>query len=249
MLYAPLEQFHIFIVYHFILPISNFLIINILMVIIVFINISFNSVFAFKNFGNWMFFSKPTEWQTKLEKITLISSRILTNTVTYNNESFLLFILTVCNFILASNLIGLNPYSFTITSHLSTTFFISFSFFLGINIMTVKKYKWVTFRIFFPANTSIFLASLLVPIEFISYLAKPISLGVRLFINLMAGHTLLKVIANFCWELIISENIYSFFSIFPIAILLSLFGLEFGVALIQTYVFITLVCIYIQDNS
>jgi ATP synthase subunit 6 len=106
-----------------------------------------------------------------------------------------------------------------------------------------------TFSLFLPANTSFFLALLLVPIEFISYIAKPISLGVRLFINLMAGHSLLKVIIGFSWSMLLLENLTSIGLILPMIILVILFGLELGVALIQTYVFIILTCIYIQDGS
>ena len=106
-----------------------------------------------------------------------------------------------------------------------------------------------TFSLFLPANTTFFLALLLVPIEFISYIAKPISLGVRLFINLMAGHSLLKVIVGFSWSMLLLENFISFGLFVPMLILVILFGLELGVALIQTYVFIILTCIYIQDGS
>jgi F-type H+-transporting ATPase subunit a len=106
-----------------------------------------------------------------------------------------------------------------------------------------------TFSLFLPANTTFFLALLLVPIEFISYIAKPISLGVRLFINLMAGHSLLKVIIGFSWSMLLLENFTSIGLILPMIILVILFGLELGVALIQTYVFIILTCIYIQDGS
>ena len=89
----------------------------------------------------------------------------------------------------------------------------------------------------------------MVPIEFVSYIAKPISLGVRLFINLMAGHTLLKVIVGFCWSMLGLENFISFGFILPMLTLVVLFGLELGVALIQTYVFVILICIYIQDGT
>ena len=105
------------------------------------------------------------------------------------------------------------------------------------------------FSLFLPANTTFFLALLLVPIEFVSYIAKPISLGVRLFINLMAGHTLLKVIIGFSWSMLLLENLTSLGLIAPMLTLVVLFGLELGVALIQTYVFIVLTCIYIQDAS
>ena len=105
------------------------------------------------------------------------------------------------------------------------------------------------FSLFLPANTTFFLALLLVPIEFISYIAKPISLGVRLFINLMAGHSLLKVIVGFSWGMLLLENFTSIGLILPMLILVLLFSLELGVALIQTYVFIILTCIFIQDGS
>ena len=105
------------------------------------------------------------------------------------------------------------------------------------------------FSLFLPANSSFFLALVLVPIEFISYIARPISLGMRLFINLMAGHSLLKVIIGFAWSMLLLENLTSFGLILPMVIIVILFGLELAVALIQTYVFVILTCIYIQDGS
>jgi F-type H+-transporting ATPase subunit a len=99
-----------------------------------------------------------------------------------------------------------------------------------------------------PANTSFGLSLLLVPIEFVSYIFKPISLGVRLFANLMAGHTLLKVIIGFSWSMLILENFMSYFHIIPLLLIVILFGLELGVALIQAYVFTILTCIYLNDS-
>jgi F-type H+-transporting ATPase subunit a len=105
------------------------------------------------------------------------------------------------------------------------------------------------FSLFLPANTTFFLAVLLVPIEFISYISKPISLGVRLFINLMAGHSLLKVIVGFSWSMVLLENTQSLGFVIPLFILVLLMGLELGVALIQTYVFVTLICIYLNEGE
>jgi F-type H+-transporting ATPase subunit a len=102
--------------------------------------------------------------------------------------------------------------------------------------------------VFLPANTSFFLALLLVPIELISYIFKPISLGVRLFANLMAGHTLLKVIVGFSWSLLMLEDMLAVIHVVPLLILVLLMGLELGVALIQAYVFIVLTCIYLNDS-
>ena len=140
------------------------------------------------------------------------------------------------------------PYSFTVTSHLIITFTLSFSIFIGINIICINIYKSEMLSLFIPSNTSFGLALLLVPIEFVSYIFKPISLGVRLFANLMAGHTLLKVIVGFAWSMLLLENFLSFFHLVPLLILVILMGLELGVAIIQAYVFTILTCIYLNDS-
>ena len=86
----------------------------------------------------------------------------------------------------------------------------SFSVFIGVNIIGFEKHTYALFSLIIPANSSLILALVLVPIEFVSYLAKPISLGVRLFINLMAGHTLLKVILGFSWSLVLADSFFYF---------------------------------------
>ena len=134
------------------------------------------------------------------------------------------------------------------TSHLIITFTLSFSIFIGINIICINIYKSEMLSLFIPSNTSFGLALLLVPIEFVSYIFKPISLGVRLFANLMAGHTLLKVIVGFSWSMLLIENVLSFFHVIPLLILVILMGLELGVAVIQAYVFTILTCIYLNDS-
>ena len=148
---------------------------------------------------------------------------------------------------IASNLIGLIPYSFTTTSHLIVTFTLSFSIFIGINIICIQRHKFHMMSLFIPSNTSFGLALLLVPIELISYIFRPISLGVRLFANLMAGHTLLKVIVGFSWSMLLLEDLLAVFHVLPLLILVVLMGLELGVALIQAYVFTILTCIYLND--
>jgi len=101
--------------------------------------------------------------------------------------------------------------------------------------------------LFIPSNTSFGLALLLVPVELLSYVFRPISLGVRLFANLMAGHTLLKVIVGFSWSMLLLEDFLAFMHILPLLILVLLMGLELGVAIIQAYVFTILTCIYLND--
>ena len=255
MVEAPLEQFQILLLIPLKLSgldfsITNFLLINLLCLLsIVFIIYCNNSSFEFYNFKNDSFYLIANNWQKSLEILTEISAQLVNDIITNNKERYFPFISMLLNYILLSNLIGLIPYSFTVTSHLIVTFTISFSLFIGINIITIQKYKMKTFSLFLPTNTTFFLALLLIPIEFISYIAKPISLGVRLFINLMAGHSLLKVIIGFSWSMLLLENFTSFGFVVPMIILVILFGLELGVALIQAYVFVILTCIYIQDGS
>jgi ATP synthase subunit 6 len=175
-------------------------------------------------------------------------SQLVYDNLNFEGEKYLPYIFTLFTFILFNNLIGLLPYSFTVTSHLIVTFTLSLSIFIGVIIVGCQRHKLKMLSIFLPANTSVFLALLLVPIELISYIFKPISLGVRLFANLMAGHTLLKVIVGFSWSLLMLEELFSIVHIIPLFILILLVGLELGVALIQAYVFIVLTCIYLNDS-
>jgi ATP synthase subunit 6 len=112
-------------------------------------------------------------------------------------EKYFPFIMTIFTFILCSNLLGLIPFSFTVTTHLGTTIFLSYAIHNGLQVKLVQSYGLRVFSFFLPANTSFILALLLVPIEYVSFASRPISLGVRLFINILAGHTLLKVIVGF----------------------------------------------------
>jgi len=175
-------------------------------------------------------------------------SQLLFDNLNDEGEKYFPFISVLFTFILFSNLIGLVPYSFTITSHLIVTFTLSMSIFIGINIICLKRHKSHMLSLFLPANTSFGLALLLVPIEFVSYIFKPISLGVRLFANLMAGHTLLKVIVGFSWSMLLLEDVLSIAHIIPLIILVILMGLELAVAVIQAYVFTILTCIYLNDG-
>jgi len=194
------------------------------------------------------FYFIPNNWQILVETIYEVVSQLLFDNINLEGEKYFPFISVLFTFILFSNLIGLIPYSFTVTSHLIVTFCLSLSIFIGINIICIKKYKFEMLSLFIPANTSFGLALLLVPIEFVSYIFKPISLGVRLFANLMAGHTLLKVIVGFSWSMLLLEDLFAIVHLIPLLILILLVGLELGVAIIQAYVFTILTCIYLNDS-
>lgn len=201
------------------------------------------------NYENVVFFI-PNRWQLLIEYLIMAISQLVADNLGNNLEAqkFLPFIFSLFNVILFTNLLGLLPYSLTVTSHLIITFLLSFSVFIGTTIVCFQKHNFKMIELFVPANTSFLLTLLLVPIEFISYVSKPISLGVRLFINLMAGHCLLKVIVGFSWAMVSLDDILPIFHVLPLIILVLLVGLELGVALIQAYVFTVLTCIYLSDS-
>lgn len=248
LLYTPLEQFQILTFVSFNLFYLDLSFTNItLITLILFILLSL-TIFLFSAYDK-TFYIIPNNWQIIIESFYEIIAQLLFDNINKKGEIYFPFIINIFLFVMFSNLIGLIPYSFTITSHLIVTFTLSLTIFIGVNIISISIYKFKMLSLFIPANTTINLALLLVPIEFISYIFKPISLGVRLFANLMAGHTLLKVIVGFSWTMIMLNNfILSVFHILPLIVLLLLFGLELGVALIQAYVFTILSCIYLNES-
>ncbi len=190
----------------------------------------------------------PNRWQIVIGIIyQMILSMISDNISGKKGHLFFPLVFSVFFYVANLNLIGLVPYSFTLTSHLIVTFALAIAIFLGINIICVRIHGLEFFSLFFPAGTSLVLGLLLVPIEVISYVFRPISLGIRLFANMMAGHTLLKVIAGFAWSLMGCTGILFLMHYVPLLILLPLFGLELAVGLIQAFVFSVLTCIYLND--
>lgn len=249
MVYSPLDQFKIaplitFQIAGIDLSVTNFLVASLLTL---FVLQSF--VFLIKDPSTNSFFIIPSGWQNLIEKIYGLVSQLLSDIITTGSEKYFPVAIVLFMFILSNNLIGMVPYSFTTTSHITLTFFLSFSIFVAMNVIGFQKHGLEFFSLFLPANTSFFLALILVPIELISFIAKPISLGVRLFINLMAGHSLLKVIVGFSWNMLLVENLKAIAFLVPLAVLVVLMGLELGVALIQAYVFITLTAIYLNDSE
>ena len=177
----------------------------------------------------------------------MVLSMVVDNIGGNNNKFYFPLIFTIFLFIVSLNLIGLVPYSFTVTSHFIVTLAISLTIFIGMNIICVRTHGLEFFSLFLPSGTSFFLAFLLVPVEIISYIFKPLSLAIRLFCNMMAGHTLLKVFAGFAWSLMSFSGILFLMQYIPVLILIPLFGLELGVAIIQAFVFSLLTCIYLND--
>jgi len=182
----------------------------------------------------------PGRWQSMVELLYIFIANLLRDTVGKEGRPYFPFIFTVFMFILVGNLFGMIPYSFTFTSHIVVTFAMALVVFLGVTIIAIAKHRLYFFTFFMPPGVPLLMAPLLVPIEIISYLSRPISLSVRLFANMLAGHTLLKVFAGFVVSL-------GMFGVFPLAFIVALTGLEIVIALLQAFVFTILTCLYLND--
>ena len=252
MFFTPLEQFQIISIFSFKLFCLDFSLTNMLFINFIVLLIFSSIVFFFSSdksyLGEVSYYFIPNVWQTFIEIVYETAAQLVFDNLNNEGEKYFPFIAVLFTFILFNNLIGLVPYSFTITSHLIVTFALSFPIFIGVMLICMQKHKIHMLSIFLPSNTGIGLGLLLVPIELISYVFKPISLGVRLFANLMAGHTLLKVIVGFAWSMLLLEDFLSILHIIPLLVLVILMGLELGVAMIQAYVFTVLTCIYLNDS-
>jgi F-type H+-transporting ATPase subunit a len=158
------------------------------------------------------------------------------------------FIYGLFIFILINNLIGLVPYSFASTSHFVLTFALSFTIVLGATILGFSKHGLEFFSLLVPAGCPLGLLPLLVLIEFISYLSRNISLGLRLGANIMSGHMLLSILSGFTYKIMTSGIIFFFVGLLPLAFIIAFSGLEIAIALIQAQVFVVLSCSYIKDG-
>ena len=202
------------------------------------------SIFMFLGLRNLTII--PSKTQTLIESSYEFISNMIGDNIGNEGIRYFSFIFTLFLFILIGNLLGMLPYSFTWTSHIIVTFAIAFFIFIGVTFLAIYKHGIVKFLKFFaPSGVPKPMLLLLVPIEVISYLSRPISLSVRLFANMMAGHTLLKVIGGFVF--VLGANSLIIGGIFPLAFLIALTGLEIVIAFLQAYVFAILTCLYIND--
>jgi len=182
----------------------------------------------------------PGRWQVMAELSYEFIASLIRDTIGADGRKYFPFVFTAFMFILVGNLLGMMPFSFTFTSHIIVTFALAFFIFIGVTIIAIVKHGLHFFSFFLPPGTPWLMAPLLIPIEVISYLSRPISLSVRLFANMLAGHTLLKVIAGFV-------GLLGFAGVMPLALVTALTGLEILIAFLQAYVFAILTCLYIND--
>lgn len=147
--------------------------------------------------------------------------------------------------VLSSNIIGLFPFAFTPTSHLAFTFFLALSCNIALILIGFYGHGLNFLKLFVPKGGPAWLIPLIVVIEVLSYLLRTFSLSIRLFANMMAGHTLLHILSSFCVAFL---NTAPLFSIFPLILVLAVIGLELGIAFLQAYVFVVLLAIYLNDS-
>ncbi len=182
----------------------------------------------------------PGRWQSLVELCYEFVSNMVRDNVGSDGRKYFPFIFSLFMFFLMGNLLGLLPYSFTFTSHLAVTFGMAMVVFIGTTIIAFAKHGLKFFNFFLPHGTPIFVAPLLVPIEIMSYFFRPISLALRLFANMTAGHTLLKVFGGFVVAMGVA-------GVIPLAAVIAVTGIELIIAFLQAFVFTILTCIYLND--
>ena len=183
----------------------------------------------------------PNKMQLIAEMAFEFVSKMISETAGKDARPYFPFILSLFLFVLVANLLGMLPYSFTVTSHIIVTFALAFFIFIGVTVVGFAKHGISYLKLFVPSGVPIFLLPLIIVIEVISYLSRPVSSSVRLFANMMAGHTMLKVFGGF----VVSLGILGGW--LPLGFAVALTGLELLVAFIQAYVFAILTCIYLND--
>ena len=183
----------------------------------------------------------PSKIQLLTELSYSLVSKMINETAGSKAKPYFSFIFSIFIFVLFCNMLGMMPYSFTVTSHIIVTFFLAAFIFIGVTIIGFIKHGFGYLKLFVPSGVPILLLPLITIIEIISYLSRPISLSVRLFANMLAGHTMLKVFGGF----VISLGLIGGW--LPLSFSVALTGLEILIAFLQAYVFAILTCIYLND--
>jgi F-type H+-transporting ATPase subunit a len=183
----------------------------------------------------------PGRWQSMAELSYEFIGKMIRDNVGQEGRQYFPFIFSLFMFILFCNLLGMVPYSFTVTSHIIVTFALALVVFLGVTVIGFIRHGAHFLKLFVPSGVPIALLPLLVIIEVLSYLIRPVSLSVRLFANMLAGHTMLKVFGGF----VVALGVLGGWA--PLAFVVALTGLEIGIAILQAYVFAILTCIYLND--
>ena len=183
----------------------------------------------------------PGKMQLISEMLYNFIAKMISDTAGKKAKPYFSFIFSLFIFILFCNMVGMLPYSFTVTSHIIVTLTFAMFIFIGVTILGFVIHGFKYLKIFVPSGVPVVLLPIIIVIEIISYLSRPVSLSVRLFANMMAGHTMLKVFGGF----VVSLGLIGGW--LPLSFSVALTGLEILVAFLQAYVFAILTCIYLND--
>jgi len=189
----------------------------------------------------------PSYWSLPLESSYASVHSMVKSQIGVANEQYIPFIYSLFFFILISNLVSNVPYNYALTTSIIVSLGLSITIWIGVTILGLYIHRVHFFSFFIPSGTPGILVPLLVLIEFISYVARAFSLGVRLFANLVAGHTLLKILSGLLTKLFTSGIIFFILTLIPFSIFVALCGLEICVSVIQAYVWCILTCSYLKD--
>ena len=206
-----------------------------------FMIISTVSILIVFNLGSKRNSVLPNKMQLLAELSYTFVAKMISDTAGSKAKPYFAFIFSLFMFVLFCNMFGMIPYTFTVTSHIIVTFILASFIFIGVTIIGFIKHGFGYLKLFVPSGVPAVLLPLIVVIEIISYLSRPISLSVRLFANMMAGHTMMKVFGGF----VISLGLVGGW--LPLSFSVALTGLEILVAFLQAYVFAILTCIYLND--
>lgn len=244
---SPLEQFEVINIIGLTAPILGYLQFSLtnagLYLIIVLVLIIF-SHYLTSNYSKIV----PSKWNITQEALYTSINSMVREQVGSKNGIYFPLIFSIFILILITNFIGMVPYSFTPTSQVIVSLGLSIAIWIGVTIIGFQKHGLHFWSFFVPAGTPLVLVPLLVCIELISYIARAFSLGVRLMANVTAGHTLLKIISTFTWQILTAGPIMFIIGLIPLALLIALTGLELAIAALQAYVFSILTCSYLKDS-
>lgn len=187
----------------------------------------------------------PNRMQVISESIYIFVSDMIRENAGKAGLPYFPYIFSLFLFILMGNLLGMIPYSFTFTSHIIVTFSLAVLVIISVTFVGFARHGWRFLRLFCPQNTPIFIIPLLVPIEIMSYLTRTVSLSIRLFANMIAGHAMLKLFAGFA--IVLAGTAFFPVALASVAINVAITGFEFLIALLQAYIFTILTCIYLHD--
>ena len=189
----------------------------------------------------------PSRSQSLSEILYEFVAGMLRDSAGSTGMKFFPFVFSLFMFILVANMFGMFPYFFTVTSHVIITVALALLVFFTVLIVGFSKHGFGFLKLFVPSGVPMLIMPLVVAIEVISFIARPISHSVRLFANMLAGHITLKVFAGFIVSMSAMGTVGVVGSILPFAMTVGLTALEFLVAFLQAYVFTMLTCMYIND--